>query len=108
VVSRLSQARHHSWGHSQITRLVVEYEATAAWPSGRDEDHFLAVMAFNDAGAGQAAGTNGGSPGRKSVQITKLRVLAWHSRFMSSGSASKFIPPSRTPYSAGFWLPRCD
>lgn len=45
MVSRLSQTRRHSLGHSQITNTGSEYEATAARPSGRDEDHFLASIA---------------------------------------------------------------
>ena len=61
AVNTLSQARRHSWGHSQITRQLVNMRQRG--PSGRDEDHFLALMALNDVGAGQAAGTNWGKPG---------------------------------------------
>ena len=76
AVNTLSQARRHSWGHSQITRQLVNMRQRG--PSGRDEDHFLALMALNDAGAGKRQERIGGS--RELVlyicKITNLRALA--------------------------------
>lgn len=81
-MSRLSQARRHSLGHSQITKTVSEYEATAARPSGRDEDHFLAL---NGAQTPEQAGTTGKSGKEDPLQAwySKLPAwgLAWQSRF---------------------------
>jgi hypothetical protein len=97
VVSRLSQTRRHSWGHSQITKTGSEYEATAARPSGRDEDHFLASIAGKrQERMGEAR------EGRSQLQAWYMGKLPSLGGFTSSGSYSKFFHSAGRPCSAGF------
>jgi hypothetical protein len=113
-VSRLSQARRHSWRHSQITRLVVNMRRLQRGRAREIRAHFLALtapmarsMALNDAVAGQVTGTNRGSPGMEgrataSLVHGKLPSLAFQVHVEQVPVASKTLPLSKTPCSAGF------